>query len=307
MSFMRKSLIAAAVGLAAANYSGVASADVKWTFSSGNCAGTTGGSCSNRSFSSSRTYNGDSGSVDVIVTGWANTTNSGGGTNNALELGQITQYGGGGLGIRNSDWNSAPSDRDNSENNVPEHAIDNDDRFDLVLFDFGTTNPVTMTDIQIGWVADSSCPTSFCDADISLLAYEGGSGGDTPVLDGRLLTGSSEDLRAKGWTLIDNYDMDPTDGAVNLDPDGGGPLEPVSSRYWIVMAHSNAFGTSCVRDSSCANDNDYFKIKSVSGLVNPPPPPPPPPPNTGVPVPAPLVLLGLGLVGLGYSNRRKNK
>lgn len=307
MILMRKSLIAAALGLAAMNYTGVSIADVTWTFSTGNCDSTVGGSCSGGSFSDSRTYEGSSGSIDVNVTGWSNTA----GNNDALELGEITHYSGG-LGIRNSDYNSSGSDRDNSEGGTPEHAVDNDQRFDLVLFDFGAANPIALTDIQIGYVpgvGNNHCPSnqSFCDADITLLAYEGGDAGDTSLLDGRLLTGSTEDLRAKGWTLIDNYDMSPDDGAVNPDPDNGGPAQRIASSRWIVMAHSNAFGTVCVNDSSCANNNDYFKIASVSGKILPPPPPPPPPNTGSVPMPAPLTLLGLGLIGLGFANGRKTR
>ena len=288
MRLKSRYLLAAAIGLASAQFAGVAAADVSWTFDSGNCVSTVGpsGNCGggNSNFSQGRTYQGvGPGAVDVTVTGWGNTT----GSNTQLQLGQITHYGGG-LGVKNADAGSG----DANEGSSPEHAVDNDQRIDLVLFDFGAGNSLALSDIQIGWVSG--------DADIDLLAFTGG-GLNDPALAGKLLTTSSEDLVANGWTYVGGYDLSPTDGLVNADPDGGGPLKPASSRYWIVAAHSGAFGNNCVNDSNgCPNLNDHFKIHSVAGkLVGPPGGGP------GIPVPAPIALLGLGIIGLGYRNKRR--
>ncbi len=290
MTLTRKTLAAAVVGLAAVNYTGIAAADVTWTFDSANCVATVGpgGNCGSGSgnFSQGRTYQGvGAGAVNVTVSGWANTTAG----NTQLELGSITHYGSG-LGVRNADAGAG----DTGEGSTPEHAVDNDQRYDLVLFDFGVGNSVALNDIQIGFVSG--------DADINLLAYEGGGAGD-PDLTGVVFNATNEGLTANGWTHIADYDLSPIDGAVNADPDGAGPLTPATSRYWIVAAHNSVFGDNCINDNNgCPKLNDHFKIMSVSGALLPPPPPPP---NTGVPVPAPLALFGLGLVGIAYGSKRR--
>ena len=161
-----------------------------------------------------------------------------------------------------------------------------------MLFDFGDGNSVALNDIQIGWVSG--------DADIDLLAFTGG-GLNDPTLGGKLLTSSSEELQANGWSYVGGYDLSPTDGPVNADPDGAGPLQPFASRYWIIAAHTGAFGNNCINDhDGCPNRNDKFKIDKVSGTLIPPPGGGP-----GIPVPAPIALLGLGLMGLAYGTRRK--
>lgn len=293
MSTYPKHLVAAVICVATAQYAGVANADVSWTFDTANCQSTVGpaGNCGsgNSNFADGRTYQGSGpGAVDVTVTGWGNTSNG----DTKLELGQITHYGGG-LGVRNADYPGG-NGGDAGEGSSPEHAVDNDQRLDLVLFDFGIGNSVALNDIQIGWVSG--------DADIDLLAFTGG-GLNDPTLSGKLLTTSSEDLIANGWSYVGGYDLSPTDGAVNLDPDGAGPQQPFSSRYWVIAAHTNAFGTSCANDSNgCPHFNDKFKIQSVAGkLIGPPGGGP------GIPVPAPVALLGLGLMGLTYGHKRKGK
>lgn len=293
MKPIRQLTLAAAVSLSSAAYTGNAVADVIWSFDSSNCVATIGpiGKCGDSKFSTSRTYQGSGpDAIDLDVTGWANTANGSAGNNTALELGMITQYGGG-LGVRNSDAGNG----DNNEGGSPEHAVDNNQRYDLVLFDFGAGNSVALSDIQIGWHSG--------DADVNLLAYQGGLG-DTPMLDGVEFHATGEGLSANGWTHIGDYDLAPVDGAINVDPDGpGGALEPVSSRYWIVAAHNSVFGDNCANDSNgCPTLNDHFKIRSVSGSITPPPPPPVT--TNEVPVPAPLALFGIGLAVLAVRRRR---
>ena len=156
--------MATALGFLVALVPGGASALVTWTFDSGNCVSTIGpsGNCGSgdNNFSDSRTYQGTGGAGDVTVSGWANTISS----NTQLELGQITHYSGG-LGVRNAD--APPPDGrggDDSEGTPPEDGIDNDQRFDLVLFDFGP-QLVDISQITLGWWQQ--------DADISVLGYTG--------------------------------------------------------------------------------------------------------------------------------------
>ena len=294
MNSRRKLTLVAAIGLLVTQYAGNVGADVIWTFDSANCVATIGpvGNCAGGSnnFSTGRTYQGvGTDAINVSVSGWGNTANSTAGNDTALELGMITHYGGG-LGVRNNDYLNG----DSNEGGSPEHAVDNNQRYDLVLFDFGAGNSVALSDIQIGWTSG--------DADVNLLAYEGGIG-DTPLLDGVEFHASGEGLTANGWTHVGDYDLSPVDGAINIDPDGpGGALEPVSSRYWIVAAHNSVYGDNCANDpNGCPTLNDHFKIQSVSGSITPPPPPFTP---NEVPVPMPLALFGVGLAAFAARRRR---
>lgn len=290
MKYKNGYLLAAMVGVVAAQLPSIASAAVSWNFNTTNCASTVGGNCSSDSFSDTRSYQGaGTGAVNVTVSGWANTANS----DTKLGMGKITHYGSSGLGVRNADYNNG----DTNEGASPEHAVDNDQRYDLVLFDFGVGNSVSLTNIHMGWVSG--------DADINLLAY---TGGGVPTLGGVVFTSTQEGLvgtgvAGSGWTHVGDYDLSPSGAqpgpAVNPDP--AGPAERVASRYWIVAAHNNVFGTSCMYDNNgCPNNNDHFKISSVTGTLVPRQPP-----SGGVPVPAPLALMGLGLIGVALRNKRK--
>ncbi|MCB1790148.1 MAG: PEP-CTERM sorting domain-containing protein [Gammaproteobacteria bacterium] len=283
MKLRNQHFLAAAVGLVLAQASGTASAEVTWTFDSANCVSTlAAGHCSggDSHFSSYRTYQGvGTDAVDVTVSGWANTSNGTAGTNTALGLGMITHYSGG-LGVKNAD---AGAGGDTYEGNVPEHAIDNNDRYDLVLFDFGAGNSVSLNDIQIGWTWSSG------DADINLLAY---TGAGAMSLSGVEFHTGGEGLTAAGWSLVGNYDLNPNQSS-------GVNAGDVSSRYWIVAAHNNILGTDCEYDSNgCPNANDYFKVLSMSGTFDTPTPP------GSVPSPAPLALIGLGLAAIATRRKR---
>ena len=278
MNFNRPPIFAAALGLLAAQLPNVASADVTWTFNSTNCQSTVGptGQCGGggSNLADGRTYQGDDNASNVTVSGWANTL---GDSTTRLELGKITHYGGG-LGVTNAD---AAGGGDTNEGIDPEHAVDNNERFDLVLMDFSDGNPVTLTSISMGYISG--------DADISLLAY----GGGVPTLAGVVYNEITEGLTGSGgWTLVGNYDLS-GNSAVNLDPDGAGPMTSVSSQYWIVAAHNNVFGNDCIYDSNgCPNANEHFKIQSVAGAISRTP-------ASSVPAPPTFMLMALGLAWLG--------
>jgi hypothetical protein len=125
---------------------------VKWTFTSGNCVGPCSGT--GRTFDTSSETNGDVGN-NAAVTGWGATEL--GGTNNLLNEGTLNQFNGG-LGVTNAD------DVYEDDSNTPGHAMDNKQRLDAMLFDFGGQQ-ISLDDISIGYFSG--------DADVSVLAYTG--------------------------------------------------------------------------------------------------------------------------------------
>lgn len=296
---MRKliGLAAVALGCSVGFASENARAAVVWTFDSSNCVATVGpsGNCGSgdNNFSDGRTYEPSSGSAgNVSVSGWANTTSG----NTRLELGQITHFGGG-LGVENADSGGG----DSGEGSSPEHAVDNDDRFDLVLFDFGT-QLVELNQITLGWFSQ--------DADITVLAYTGNldptdSSGDDYIGDREAWwnsdTDSNEDLTSHGWEVIGNHDVDANGGS---DPSQDINPNDVASSYWLVSAYNPVFGGSCTPASNwCQSDyEDYFKILSLMGDVRTTP-------STPVPEPMAVLLMGMGLVslaGFGFGRRRQS-
>jgi hypothetical protein len=261
--------VAAAAALLMA---GAAHANFQWRFSSGDTATAQDASTDPPK------------EITVTATAWSNTSGPG---NNLLERAYLRSYSGG-LGVTNYD---APDD-DGREGSYPEHAIDNDDRFDLVLFDFGG-ELITLETITVGW------KYWYGDADISLLAYHPAAGSGMPVtpnLSGMSYSGTSQGLTTGGWTLVGSYDVDssgwsPADRGYTASVNR---TNPVSSSYWLVSAYNPIFGSAgCSPAGKCGSGNDYFKILALAGVQ--PTPEEGPSPPTGVPEPSGVLLLVGGL------------
>jgi hypothetical protein len=140
--------------------------------------------------------NAPSASIAGTATGWANTQgNNWTTTDQTLEKGHLQAWGGG-LGVRNLDYstsaNGNESRLDSSEGSSPEHATDNQERFDSILYSFNQS--FSLTGINLSWYSG--------DADLSVLAYTG----DTSVsgfnIDNSLLNLRYDQLTSSGWTFI---------------------------------------------------------------------------------------------------------
>ncbi len=235
--------------------SGVASA-ATWTFNN----------------TTSNTQNG----VTATASAWSNTA---GATNTLLDSAYLTTWGSSGLGVKNKDFNNG----DTYEGNDPEHAIDNDQRKDSVLFSF-SGDKVNLSSTYFGWVSSSY---GYGDSDFSVYAFTGAGSADLAGV-----TYTDAGMAAAGWTLVGHHGGGSSAGWKTIN------ASSIYSSYWLIGANS---GTN---DSK----KDAFKLLKVAGTTcadNPrgdgcgytPP--------GGVPEPGTLLLMGAGFLGMTRMVRRR--
>lgn len=265
--------LAWAIGCATVITAVPAWAEFKFTFSSGysNCLGNNGSS--NCNFGNTRAPNSVTGGPGVAPTvsaqAWSNTAGAGSGD---LETAYLPTWGGNGLGVQNRDMANYPTPApaglgdqgDAVEGSSPEHAMDNNQRFDSILFSFGGLG-FKLTGVEIGWANT--------DSDIFVLA------GNAPLTSGSGF--NYDDLTSNGWTLVGNYSnlSTNTKQAVNA---GG-----LVANYWLV-------GTGCYTGSDigvsiCGSSGkkDYVKLLAVYGE---------PDGDKKVPEPGTALLFGIAAV-----------
>jgi len=227
------------------------------------------------------------GGVTVTASGWADT--------NGTKLEQQTATGNlykysGGLGINNLDGCSSGTTCDVGDlsSNAPEHALDNNQRYEMVLLKF--SQAVNLSSVFFGWAKS--------DADFTLLAFDPTKGSDSGLANKTWATLDT------GWQKIGDYA--PT--LKNCDSNGNcNATQSLStatySSLWLVGAYNPLGGTA----NSAYSGADYFKLATVTGATCPAGSTAP---GCGggnkVPEPGSLAMLGIGLIGL-LRIRKANK
>lgn len=270
-----------ALGLALAGI-GSAAAATSWTL--------TGGGAETGALAAGNTRSYTASGNALTVSAWSNTKNSTTAANAYIEKAYLASYSGG-LGVTNRDGASGAGDTYEgtiAQTSVPGHTLDNELRYDSMLFDFGAGKSFQLKSVTVGWWQT--------DSDLTILAY---TGTGTPTFTGSAATQGYSSLLGSGWSVVKSsagttgtaHYANAANGGVAQSSTATGykPLPVnelnISARYWLVGA-LNTLVQALPGGATVGVGNDYVKIAGVGGDFK------------GVPEPAGFMLLGIALAGL---------
>ena len=252
-------------GAMAVAFTGQVSAATDWTLNTGSVAG-------------------NNNVVTATSTGWANTGTGASPDVQALQsqpaATNLVLYSGG-LGINNLNGcaSGATCDVGDLIGVAPEHAIDNNQRYEMVLVSFSQS--VKLTNAKFGWTGTSDASA---DSDYTVMAY---TGSGTPGLTGQ--TWANLAATNSGWANIGNY-SDAIDNVNNAINSGN-----VFSSYWLIGAYNPLANPNGGSVTGGVAGNDYVKLLAVTGCVSGTTGCTPP---SKVPEPGSLALFGFALLAM---------
>ncbi|MCE1184176.1 MAG: PEP-CTERM sorting domain-containing protein [Rhodocyclales bacterium] len=263
-----------------------AQAGSSWSFT------TTGTQTNAGNFGNTRSYDANSGGGNVTISAWSNTKNSTTSTSAYIESAYLGIYTGG-LGVTNRDGATSAGDTYEgtiTNSTAPGHTMDNELRYDSMLFDFGSS--AKLNSVTVGWW--------YTDSDLTVLAY---TGTGTPTFTSANQSYSS--LLSSGWSVVKanagttgtaNYSNVGQGAAQSTDSSTYAPVAVndlnISARYWLVGA-LNTLVQALPSGATVNAGNDYVKIAAISATY-------------ATPEPSGAVLVGGALAGMYMLRRRQN-